>query len=179
MIKLNQKLFSIFICIVSSNCTADNASKTQCDKWIVNAVKTVESVPPKDRFKRSLDQLQSACEQLIPDKLKQAAKNSLQTTSVSQRQTILQQATAPYFSKSCLDIGAGQSAKQLMHICLGEDFLNGPYTSILPNIDAASYLYGKVIEKEFKNARLDPFYAKKFLLNYFLGAALEFEDQKQ
>ena len=150
MINISKTVTFLFICITSSNCAAADEPKTLCDQWIINAVKTVELAPSHDRFKRSLEQLQSACEITIPGELRQAAKKSLAALSVKERQNILLQATTSYFSKSCLDIAADQPAKKLMHICLGEDFPNGPYTSLLPNIDAAAYLYGKAIEQELK-----------------------------
>ena len=179
MINLGKIATFLFICSTSSNCAAKDEPKNLCDQWIINAAKTVESAPSSDRFKRSLEQLQSACETTIPGELRQAATKSLAALSVKERQNILLQATTSYFSKSCLDIAADQPAKKLMHICLGEDFPNGPYTPLLPNIDAAAYLYGKAIEQELKKSGLDQFHAKKFLLNYFLGAALEREKNSQ
>ena len=36
-------------------------------------------------------------------------------------------------------------------------------------------MYGEALEKELNKNKLKPDYIKKFILNYYLGAALEFE----
>lgn len=177
MLKFNKKLL-VVLCVMSSSCTAGGDLKSKCDIWIKSAVKSVESVPPKDRFIKALQQLQQACEAESLGKLKQAASKCLTAPTPSLRQDILLQASAVYYPESCLDIGSGQPAKKLLHICLEDDFPKGSYTSILPHIDAASYLYGKAVEKELKNAGIDQMYSHKFMLNYFLGAAADFEERQ-
>jgi hypothetical protein len=177
MINHCKLLAFLFICIVSSHCAANTEEKTPCDKWIVDAVHNIQSVPPNKRFKRALEQLQHACE-AIPVTLKQAATDSLKATSVKQRFNILLQAAAPYYQDACRDIAAGRPAQELFEFCQGDDYPDGPFGAMLTHVDAATYLYGKAVEKELKKAGIDKHYSKLFILNYFLGAGLAFEDQK-
>lgn len=185
--KLTKLSLFLFSCLFSVHCMAENDKATTCEKWLAKAVKDVESVPPQKRFIRSLEQLKIACEQAIPKKLKQAATDALATKNPQQRFTILLNSTAEYFPSICYDIEIKKPASYLESVCKGDDATEGIYTDVLPFLEASSYLYGKAIEKELKKATLktqirdtpkNNLHINKILLNYFLGAQLDYSDRK-
>lgn len=185
------KLIKLFVCLFiglwSVQCVANNTTEAACEKWLTEAVRDIESVPPPQRFKRSLYQLQFACDKAIPVKLKKAASDGLKAKNPQQRFTILLHAASPYFADICKDIESEKPASYLVSICKSDDEKEGVYTDVLPYLEASSYLFGKVVEKELKKNELkseiketpqNELHINKFMLNYFLGAQLDYKDRK-
>ena len=75
--------FFIFLLasILSTHCLANDDRQSACDKWITKSIKAVESVPPQSRVKVVMAQIQNACKEAIPIKLKQAASEYLKVAS--------------------------------------------------------------------------------------------------
>jgi hypothetical protein len=165
--------------LLFSGCINKQVLATPCEQWMESAVKAVESVPPAQRFETALQQVSKACKEAIAESLRNAAVNSLKHKDFTKRRKILMAASAPYFPDACQDTPVSHPAKRLLHICLGSDYKGGTYTSVLDNVDAAAYLFGKALEKNFNDAGIDADDQKKFLLNYFLGAALAYESNSQ
>lgn len=118
----------------------------------------------------SLDRIAQSCQDVIPASLKQSIQQGKNYTRDKQL-ALLQQSVKTYFPTACSDTKPSAPAKSLPHICLGDDFPDGRYTSILENIDAASYMFGKAVEQELLKISVDKNQVKRFMLNYFLGAA--------
>ena len=167
-------LLSIFILSVVTTGCYSKAKITTCPSWLDSAILAIESIPPNARYKQSLIEISRQCNDDLPLILKKAAQRSLSVSPVK-RSKLLQNAAASYFSSSCLDSDSTEPASKLNHICLGKDFIDGSYTSITENISVAAYMFGKAIENELNKSKNNPEKIKKFMLNYFLGAAQEFE----
>jgi hypothetical protein len=155
-------------------CFAKVTENNDCESWLENAVMSVEEVTSDKRFKMALKQIALSCNNIASEKIRSDVNKSI-LLSVEDRQLILQKTVASYYSDSCLDTKATEPASHLIYVCLGEDFPNGPMASMLSSIDAASYMLGKVIEKRLKASNLSEFHSRKFMLNYYMGAAVDME----
>ncbi len=163
-----------FFCVItlligfsSTGCATPGNSNMECSEWFTETYKMVDSVPVKHRYQKILEQIAKGCK-VIPSSLTEAAKNSLKK-SVANQKHILINAAAPYFSESCLPDDPNIAASKLLHICLGSDYPQGEFSSITSKIDAASYLYGQALKKEFEKAGVYKKYGKRILLNFFLS----------
>ena len=108
-----------------------------------------------------------------------AASNGL-SAKPHDRSKVLRQASADYFPKICMTQAHASGSAILLHpSCLSPEFANGPLSLFLKNLDVAAYMYGQAIEKEFKKNNFDPSHSKRFMLNYYLGAAIEFESRNK
>ena len=173
----NIKLFIIAsLYLFSSSSIAFSAEPNECDLVLVNAIKEVETVSPDKRFVKTLNIINNLCEEHVSKKLRLAAVSSLSLPYL-ERQRNLQKAAASYFPRVCIDTKATALAKSLAHTCQEVDFKSKRFASSLLNVDAASYMYGKALEQELINSGTRKSHRHKIMLNYFLGAAFEYERQ--
>lgn len=159
-------------------CVANSESDGNCNDWLAKSVKLVESRPfaKGERLKTIFIQISDACSQ-IPEKLIRAARHSIDAGH-EQRYKILKKASASYFPKSCLDNPSLEPAKYLVYYCGRNYAENLPYTAVMPYISSGEYMYGIALEKELnKNSNLNPFHAKRLILNYLKSAAVLFEER--
>lgn len=177
MISIARNLFLICLTIGAVSCDAGASTTDNCTKWLTGAIKQQESVTPDKRFSVSLEQLANVCTGVFPQPLQQAIVQSKNVKADAQL-IHLQKAVKTYFPETCSDTGATVAAKYLPHVCLGEDLNTGTYSSILENVASAAYLFGKVVEQELLKSELDKHRVKRFMLNYFLGAAHSFEQRQ-
>ncbi len=166
----------------SGGCTETTKKSSSCDTWIINAGKAI-NVSPAQQFNNGLKQLHIGCDGLIPEPLMNAAGDSLKTADSKERFKVFTNAVAAYYRKACFSIEPGKPAKDLFDFCLEGDYPDGDYAGMLPNLDAAVYLFLKAIEKELKKnmpkSRMNDFYVSKFMQNLFLAAALDYEKQNE
>jgi hypothetical protein len=168
-------LFSfMFLSFNFYGCVAQESGGNDCERWLENAVISVEKVTTDKRYEMALKQIALSCNNIVSEKIRSDVDKSL-LLSVEDRQLLLQKTVANHYSDSCLDTKATEPASRLIYVCLGDDFPNGPMASMLGSIDAASYMLGKVIEKRLKASNLSEFHSRKFMLNYYMGAAVDME----
>jgi hypothetical protein len=164
----------VFIAIMAwsslAACAAQVTEVEDCSLWLDETNTLVGSVPVPDRYQKTLELLATGCE-IIPQSLKEAARQSLKSPSIEQA-AILGRAAAPYFASACASEEFSMPASKLLHICLGSDFPHGEFGSMLSKIDAASYLYGKALQQEFINSGVYDQHGKRILLNFFLSNAV-------
>ncbi len=160
--------------LVAATCRASGASG--CEKWLSDANRTIEKVPMAQRWEKTLEVLAQACE-VVPAGLRGAAEKSLRKSRAEQRQAILE-ASSSYFSQACLPSDPGMPASKLLHVCLGSDYPNGEFGSILQDLDAATYLYGKALQRELEKAGLYEQQGRRVLGNFFLSNALSRESER-
>lgn len=173
----------ILVSLLSERIYADTTTiPEKCGRWLASVVKDMESVPLAQRYRRGLSRLQTGCDNVLSPVLMNAAKMTLKTKHRDKRFVILMDSAKSYHNESCsYQIPPGKSAEYLNHLCWGDDYPDGPFSGVLSEIDAATYLYGKAIQTELrknlimKDSMTKDFYVKKFMLNFFLGAQLEFE----
>ncbi len=168
-------LFSfIFLSFNFYGCVAKESGDNDCARWLENAVISVEKVTIDKRFEMALKQIALSCNNFVSNKIRSDVNKSL-LLPVEDRQLLLQQTVAKHYSDSCLDTKAIEPASRLNYVCQEDDFPNGPMASMSGSIDAASYMLGKVIEKRLKALNLNEFHRRKFMLDYYLGAAVDME----
>ncbi len=156
--------------VLAGACAANNEDDENCNDWLAKSVKLMESKPMKERVKIFLVQVSHACDK-IPQKLVRAARSSADADP-DQRYRILKKASASFFQKSCLDNPSPEPAKYLPPSC------REVHTAILSNISSGEYLYGRAMEKELeKISNIDSFYSRRIMLNYFLSAAILYEER--
>ncbi len=159
----------------SNACSTTTIHEAGCNAWFSETIKAVESTSVENRYQKTLELLAQGCK-VVPLTLREAAQRSLNKTGVEQK-AILLKAAAPYFSESCIPENPDISASKLLHICLGSDYPNGEFSSISEKIDAATYMYGKALQKEFEKAGCYEKYGRRILLNFFLSNAIARETE--
>jgi hypothetical protein len=151
-------------------CTTPVHSDLNCMEWLVNANTNVEALPVEKRYKKVLEEVALGC-QALPKALSKAARNSLNQKNAKAKSALLI-VLEPYMSNACIQENPSMPASKLLHICNQEDYPDGEFSSIIRNIDAATYLFGSVLRKELKkSANYDP-HGKRLLLNFFLSNAV-------
>ncbi|MDH5181323.1 MAG: hypothetical protein OEZ39_12795 [Gammaproteobacteria bacterium] len=164
--------------IFSNSLLAANTPNSTCNKWLGEAIKKQQSVITNKRYIKSLHLLSTSCK-AIPDPLRTAAGKAGQAGSKSERRNYLMQSLNAFFPSECLSVKPGQPAARLPAVCLGEEQHDGPSAAILPNIDAAAYLYGQAVKMSFSRTNMDQDLARRFMQNYFLGAGLLYEAEEK
>lgn len=129
-----------------------------------------EALPIRQRYQKILEELAKGC-RAIPTGLCEAARNCLNKKGADAKKTLIT-AAASYFSSACVPENPGIPASNLLHICKKGDFPQGEFSSMLENIDAATYLYGKALKKEFEKAGIYEPHGKRLLSNFFLSNAV-------
>lgn len=160
--------FMVGMCVVA--CAAPVQPEMNCERWLTETISKIESVPMEKRYFKILEELGKGCK-AIPPALSGAASKSFKEKGPEAKKTLIE-AAAPYFSTACLPNDPGIPADELLHICKKNDFPNGEFSSILKNIDAASYLFGKALQTELEKAGIYEPHGKRLLSNFFLSNAL-------
>jgi hypothetical protein len=160
--------------LVAVTCRASSAGG--CEKWLAETNRSIEKVPMAQRWDRTLELLAQGCE-VVPAALRDGAQKSLRRSRAEQRRALVE-ASATYFSESCAPGDPGMPASQLLHVCLGSDPPDGAFGSMLENIDAATYLYGKALQQELEKAGLYEPHGARMLGNFFVSNALGRESER-
>lgn len=163
----------LFLAMFFSVCVYSGERKTPCDAWLKSLIRQAESVPMENRYEKILEIIATGCE-VIPPHLQKAAKNSL-GKPLKERRVILMAAVTPYFSEVCIQENPNMRANKLLHICLGSDFPDGEFSAVLEDLNAATYLFGKALQKEFVRAGVYEKYGQRIVATFFLSNALSLE----
>jgi hypothetical protein len=151
-------------------CTTPAYSDANCAEWLAKANTNAEAVPISQRYHKILEELAKGC-QALPANLSEAARNCLNEKNADIKKTLIT-AAGCYFSNACIPENPGIPASKLLHICKKGDFPEGEFNSMLENIDAATYLYGKALKKEFEKSNIYEPNGKRLLSNFFLSNAV-------
>lgn len=165
------KILTLYIGMSFFACTTPVHSDLNCVEWLANA--KAEALPIKQRYQQVLEELAKGC-QAIPTGLSEAARNCLKEKGADTKKTLIT-AAAAYFSSACIPEDPGIPASNLLHICKKGDFPQKEFSSMLDNIDAATYLYGKTLKNEFEKAGIYKPHGKRLLSNFFLSNAVQRE----
>lgn len=152
-------------------CRASGAAG--CEKWLVDGNRAIEEAPVAQRWDKTLELLAQGCE-VVPAGLRAGAERSLGKSRPEQLRAILE-ASSSYFSQECVASDPAMPASKLLHVCLGSDYPRGEFASMLENIDAATYLYGKALQRELEQAGLYKEHGQRVLANFFLSNAVSRE----
>jgi len=182
------KKLSSIVFFVATSCNAQNinldisniekkafidVNYEQCLHWIELTNNAFIGKNKLRVFNIGLTKISVACTGL-PMQFKIAAKESLGLKGIA-KLTPLYNLPKSYFSEICFESSPDDNAKSLPHICLGDDFIDGQFTSLLPSIDIASYLFIKSIEIKFSTIFKRKEEYNRFILNMMLSAALNRE----
>ena len=175
---MQRNLLFIASCFLLSgiSCASPTNDQNDCEKWLIDTHKIIDSLPMRNRHKTIIERVAIGCT-TISSEFRSAAKDSIASGNVSNN--VLFQAAKPYFSESCFIIKPDLSANKLPNttICIGSDYSKENYADMLHDIDAATYLFGKSLQKILNAAKLDKRKVKRLIANFFLSNAIIRERQ--